>query len=152
MDRPDWDTYFSELIKITAKRSTCQKLHVGCMLVKDNRIVAQGYNGFIAGCPHQSCIRDGHEVGTVHAEQNAITDCAKRGVSCNECIAYITHYPCLNCAKLLLSSGIKQVIYLNDYNNDPLVQELFSRVKGKIRQKQLVDKIEADPFTNGFND
>ena len=71
---------------------------------------------------------------------------------CNECIAYITHYPCLNCAKLLLSSGIKQVVYLNDYNNDPLVQELFSRVQGAIRHKQLVDKIEPDPFTNGFND
>jgi dCMP deaminase len=144
MSRPDWDTYFSELIQITAKRSTCKKLHVGCMLVKDNRIVAQGYNGFIAGCPHESYIRDGHEVGTVHAEQNAITDCAKRGVSCNDCTAY--------CGKLLLSAGIKNVVYLNDYNNDPLVQELFKRVNGNIRQKQLLDKIESDPFTNGFND
>jgi len=138
MDRPDWDTYFIELIKITAKRSTCKKLQVGCMLIKDNRIVAQGYNGFISGCPHKSCIRDGHEVGTVHAEQNAITDCAKRGVSCDGCTAYITHYPCLNCGKLLLSAGIKDVVYLNNYNNDPLVEELFNRVKGNIRQKQLI--------------
>ena len=133
-DRPDWDTYFGELIKITAKRSSCQKLHVGCMLVKDNRIVAQGYNGFIAGCEHKSCRRDGHEVATVHAEQNAITDCAKRGVSCDNCKAYITHYPCLNCAKLLLSSGIKEIIYLNDYNNDELVKEFCNQCNCNIRQ------------------
>ena len=133
-DRPDWDTYFGELIKITATRSSCQKLHVGCMLVKDNRIVAQGYNGFIAGCEHKSCRRDGHEVATVHAEQNAITDCAKRGVSCDNCKAYITHYPCLNCAKLLLSSGIKEIIYLNDYNNDELVSEFCKQCNCKIRQ------------------
>lgn len=133
-NRPDWDNYFGELIKITATRSSCQKLHVGCMLVKDNRIVAQGYNGFIAGCKHESCKRDGHEVATVHAEQNAITDCAKRGVSCNNCIAYITHYPCLNCAKLLLSSGIKEIIYLNDYNNDELVSEFCKQCNCIIRQ------------------
>ena len=133
-NRPDWDNYFGELIKITATRSNCQKLQVGCMLVKNNRIVAQGYNGFIAGCKHESCRRDGHEVATVHAEQNAITDCAKRGVSCNNCIAYITHYPCLNCAKLLLSSGIKEIIYLNDYNNDELVSEFCQQCNCKIRQ------------------
>ena len=133
-NRPDWDNYFGELIKITATRSSCQKLHVGCMLVKDNRIVAQGYNGFIAGCKHESCRRDGHEVATVHAEQNAITDCAKRGVSCNNCIAYITHYPCLNCAKLLLSSGIKEIIYLNNYNNDELVSEFCKQCNCIIRQ------------------
>ena len=130
--RPDWNEYFSALIKITATRSSCYKLHVGCMLVKDNRIVAQGYNGFIAGCQHKSCIKDGHEVATVHAEQNAIADCAKRGVSCNDCTAYITHYPCLNCAKLLLSSGIKEIIYLNDYNNDRLVEYFCKQKECKI--------------------
>lgn len=133
-NRPDWDTYFGELSKITATRSSCKKLHVGCILVKNNRIVAQGYNGFIAGCEHKSCRRDGHEIATVHAEQNAITDCAKRGVSCNNCIAYITHYPCLNCVKLLLSSGIKEIIYLNDYNNDELVSEFCKQCNCKIRQ------------------
>ena len=120
--RPSWNEYFTELIKITATRSSCQKLKVGCMLIKDNRIIAQGYNGHIAGCKHESYCRDGHEISTVHAEQNAITDCAKRGVSCDGCIAYITHYPCLNCTKLLLSAGIKEIIYIEDYNNDDLVK------------------------------
>ena len=121
-NRPSWNEYFTELIKITATRSSCQKLKVGCMLVKDNRIIAQGYNGHIAGCKHESHSRDGHEISTVHAEQNAITDCAKRGVSCDGCISYITHYPCLNCTKLLLSAGIKEIIYIEDYNNDNLVK------------------------------
>lgn len=121
--RPNWNEYFSEIVQVTAKRSACSRLKVGCLLVKENRIISQGYNGFLPGCPHKSIVRDNHEQATIHAEQNAITDCAKRGVSCNESIAYITHYPCLNCCKLLLASGIKEINYLNDYKNDSLVEE-----------------------------
>ena len=132
--RPDWDSYFIQLIKITATRSSCKKLKVGCMLVKDNRIISQGYNGHIAGCSHKSCLRNGHEVATVHAEQNAIADCAKRGVSCNNCKAYITHFPCLDCTKIMLSAGIKQIIYVNDYNNDDLVIQLCKEVGCEIKK------------------
>jgi dCMP deaminase len=89
--------------------------------VKDNRIISQGYNGFLPGCPHDSIVRDGHEQATIHAEQNALCDCAKRGVSCDNSIAYITHYPCLICSRLLLASGIKEIRYIDDYNNDALV-------------------------------
>ena len=89
--------------------------------MKDNRIISQGYNGFLPGCPHDSIVRDGHEQATIHAEQNALCDCAKRGVSCDNSIAYITHYPCLICARLLLASGIKEIRYIDDYNNDALV-------------------------------
>ena len=67
-------------------------------------------------------IVNNHEQATVHAEQNAITDCAKRGVSTNESDAYITHYPCVNCMKLLCASGIKNIFYIHEYNNDPLVE------------------------------
>jgi len=133
-NRPDWDSYFIELIKITATRSSCKKLKVGCMLVKDNRIISQGYNGHIAGCSHKSYLRDGHEVATVHAEQNAIADCAKRGVSCNNCKAYITHFPCLNCTKIMLSAGIKQIIYVNDYNNDCLVNQICEEAGCEIKK------------------
>jgi dCMP deaminase len=136
--RPNWNQYFSELIKITATRSSCKKLQVGCMLVKDNRIISQGYNGHLAGCQHYSYSVDNHEVATVHAEQNAIIDCAKRGVSCNNCTAYITHFPCLTCAKLLLSSGIKEIIYLKDYNNDPLVYWFCCQKKCSILQLQQI--------------
>ena len=119
--RPSWDEYFKEIVQVTAKRSSCSRLHVGCILVKDNRIISQGYNGFLPGCPHESIVRNNHEQSTIHAEQNAITDCAKRGVSCNNSTVYITHYPCINCCKLLLASGIKSIKYINDYKNDELV-------------------------------
>ena len=83
MERPSWNEYFKEIVLATSKRSPCERLKVGCILVLDNRIVSQGYNGFLPGCPHISIIRDNHEQATVHAEQNAICDCAKRDVSCN---------------------------------------------------------------------
>lgn len=122
MTRPTWDEYFKEIAQVTAKRSPCERLHVGCALVKDNRIVSLGYNGFLPGAEHNSIIRDNHEQATVHAEQNAIADCAKRGVSCENCIAYITHYPCIICCRMLLAAGIKKIKYTNDYNNDKLVE------------------------------
>lgn len=130
--RPNWQEYFSEIVQVTAKRSSCSRLKVGCVLVKDNRIISQGYNGFLPGCPHISIVRDEHEQATIHAEQNAITDCAKRGVSCNDSTAYITHYPCLNCCKLLLASGIKKIYYLEDYKNDSLVQEFMNQCNVQI--------------------
>jgi len=134
MTRPSWDEYFKEIVQVTAKRSPCERLQVGCLLVKDNRIVSQGYNGFLPGCEHLSIIRDGHEQATVHAEQNAISDCAKRGVSCEGCIAYITHYPCIICCRILLAAGIKQIKYMNDYRNDELVQYFIETAHATITQ------------------
>ena len=119
--RPSWDEYFTKIVKATRERSPCHRLQVGCLLVKDNRIVSQGYNGFLPGCDHTSVVRDGHEQATVHAEQNALMDCAKRGVSCNGSAAYITHYPCIICTRLLLAAGIKKIKYLQNYKNDELV-------------------------------
>ena len=131
-NRPSWDEYFKDILTCTRKRSTCSKLKVSCVLTKDNRIISQGYNGYLPGCPHESIIIDNHEVGTIHAEQNAIIDCAKRGVSCNETTAYITHYPCFNCMKILCASGIKDIKYMYDYNNDSNVENLSSITKVKI--------------------
>ena len=127
--RPSWEEYFKQIVELTATRSSCNRLKVGCLLVKDNRIISQGYNGFLAGCPHKSIVVNNHEQATVHAEQNAITDCAKRGVSSNDCIAYITHYPCINCYKLLCASGIKEIKYINDYKNDENIDKILSNVK-----------------------
>ncbi len=132
MARPSWDEYFKEIVQVTATRSPCERLHVGCVLVKDNRIVSQGYNGFLPGLEHTSIVRDGHEQATVHAEQNAIADCARRGVSCESCTAYITHYPCIMCCRLLLASGISEIKYINDYRNDELVAHFTSQMKVKI--------------------
>ena len=123
MDLISWDEYFSKIFVATSERSPCERLHVGCLLVKENRIVSQGYNGFLPGCPHESIVRDNHEQATLHAEQNALMDCAKRGVSCDGCTAYITHYPCIICTRLLLAGGIKKIKYVNDYKNDDLVKK-----------------------------
>jgi len=119
--RPSWDDYFKKIVIATKERSPCERLQVGCLLVKENRIVSQGYNGFLPGCEHRSIVRDSHEQATLHAEQNALIDCAKRGVSCYESTAYITHYPCVICARLLFAAGVKEIKYLSDYKNDGLV-------------------------------
>ena len=132
--RPSWDEYFTEIAKVTATRSPCKRLHVGCVLVKDNRIVSQGYNGFLPGCKHKSIIRDNHEQATVHAEQNALCDCAKRGVSCMDATVYVTHYPCIICCRLLLASGIKQIKYINDYKNDELVSYFCDQANVNIKK------------------
>ena len=63
--RPEWDEYFRDIVVLTAKRSSCQRLNVGCLLVKNNRIVAQGYNGHLPGLPHKSIIENGHEIATI---------------------------------------------------------------------------------------
>ena len=134
-ERIDWDTYFMSIAFLIASRSNCNRLHVGCVLVKDTRIISVGYNGFLSKVPHKSYVRDGHEMATVHSEQNAISDCAKRGVNCADATAYITHYPCINCFKILIASGIKNILYHDDYRNDPLVSQLAE--DGKITIKQI---------------
>jgi dCMP deaminase len=136
--RPSWDEYFMATAMLISTRSPCERLHVGCVLVsggdRKNRIVAAGYNGFLPGTPHVSRVREGHEQATVHAEQNAIADAARRGSPVEGCIAYVTHFPCINCAKILASSGIGEIRYRRDYNNDPLVAPLLTDAGVKILQ------------------
>ena len=132
--RPTWDEYFEEIVQVTATRSPCDRLQVGCLIVKDNRIVSQGYNGFLPGCDHISVVRDGHEQATVHAEQNCLCDCAKRGVSTLDCIAYITHYPCIICTRLLLAAGVRAIKYIHEYKKDELVQRFAEEMNVTIEQ------------------
>ena len=132
MDRLSWDNYFAQIVELSAERSPCERLKVGCLLVKNNRIISQGYNGFLPNCPHKSIVRNNHEQATVHAEQNAIADCAKRGVSCNESTAYITHYPCIICTRILLAAGISEIKYLENYKNDELVKTFTDQAKISI--------------------
>lgn len=122
MARISWDEYFMSLANEAAKRSTCDRLSVGCLLVRDKRVVGTGYNGSVSGREHcddvghlynaeQRCIR------TVHAEQNAIADCAKRGVATDGATAYVTHEPCENCTKLLLQAGVVRIVFRSAYEN-----------------------------------
>lgn len=129
MARPSWDDYFMATALLISSRSACERLHVGCVLVSGgtqrHRIIAAGYNGFLPGSPHRSRIRDEHEQATVHAEQNAIADAARRGVSVAGATAYITHFPCINCAKILAAAGVITIKYHLEYRSDELVVSLL---------------------------
>lgn len=137
-ERPSWDTYFMSTAFLMSSRSACTRLRVGCVLVSTgehkNRLIAAGYNGFLPGTPHQSRVRDGHEQATVHAEQNAVADAARRGISVQGAVAYITHFPCINCAKILAAAGIRGIKYHFDYHNDPIVRELLAEAGIAIHQ------------------
>lgn len=146
-DRQSWDEYFVTISYLIAQRSTCDRLHVGCVIVKNNRIIATGYNGFIAGAPHVGYIRDGHEQLTIHAETNAVADSAKRGNSSLEgSTAYVTHCPCINCCKVLVASGIKKIIYCEDYRTDELISLLCERANVEISKFDI--KCEDDILKN----
>ena len=137
-NRPSWDVYFMATALLMASRSSCTRLKVGCVLVsggsQKNRIIAAGYNGFLPGVAHKSRLRDGHEQATVHAEQNAVSDAARRGVSLEGSTSYVTHFPCINCAKILAAAGISCVKYHYDYRNDDLVKDILHECGVKLKQ------------------
>jgi dCMP deaminase len=124
--RLEWDEYFMSIALLASQRSPCQRLNVGSIIVKDNRLISMGYNGFIPGAPHISRIKDNHEQSIIHSEINALSDCAKRGTSLKNAKIYVTHYPCINCFRSIAACGIKEIIYLYDYNNDEIVEQLAS--------------------------
>jgi dCMP deaminase len=120
--RPDWDEYFMDIAFTIAQRSTCDRAHVGAVLVRDRRILTTGYNGAPAGLPHCDDVGhlmiDGHCVRTLHAEQNAIIQAALHGIGISGATAYVTHQPCLTCAKMIINSGIVRVVYAGNYPDE----------------------------------
>lgn len=131
LDRISWDEYFMAQSELLALRSTCTRLAVGATIVRDKRIIAGGYNGSIAGgvhCIDEGCyVIDNHCVRTIHAEMNAILQCAKFGVHTDGADIYVTHFPCLQCCKAIVQAGIKTVYYAIDYKNHPYALELFEQ-------------------------
>ena len=129
--RPSWDEYFMRIAHEVATRSTCPRLAVGAVIVRDKRILTTGYNGSPSGMPHcedVGClirIVDGREScqRTLHAEQNAIIQAAYHGVSVIGSSIYCTHQPCLMCVKMVMNAGIEEVRYADGYP-DPLAVEL----------------------------
>lgn len=125
--RPDWDEYFIELLQTIRTRSTCLRANHAAIIVRDNRIIATGYNGAPSGQLHcsdlKSCYRQVNNIPSgqqyekcraLHAEQNAILQCAKFGISCKDSTIYITDVPCELCAKQILGAGIKNVVMATD--------------------------------------
>jgi dCMP deaminase len=120
--RKDWDSYYLDIAFKVAERSTCNRANVGCVIVKDNLQLAEGYNGSIS--EHKHCdevghlMHDGHCIRTIHAEMNSILNAMKKGVSIQGATAYITHQPCHNCTKHLNQAGIKKIVYHHEYRNE----------------------------------
>ena len=130
--RQSWNEYFMNIAKVLAERSSCDRAYVGAVIVNgDNRIIATGYNGSV-GSKTPQCddighvMRDGHCIATLHAEINCIAYCAREGIPLKGSKIYVTHFPCLNCTKALIQSGITKVYYLDDYRMDDYAVELFA--------------------------
>ena len=145
MDRIDWDAYFIEITKLVALRSGCIRRKVGAIITKNNRILSTGYNASPTGvidCINKGyCLRekaeqgeDLHQCMSVHAEANAITQCAKYGINIEGATLYVTTFCCINCMKLAINSGIKEIVYLDDYKNTELSKQLAEESGVKIRK------------------
>ena len=128
-----WDKRFMEMAELVGTWSSCyqENRHVGAVIVRDKRIITTGYNGAPSGIEsckdRESCLRREQNIpsGTrqeicyaVHAEQNAICQAAKLGISVQDATIYVTHQPCVICAKMIINSGIKKVIYKHGYPDE----------------------------------
>jgi len=115
-NRKSWDSYFMDIAKMVATRSTCPRLSVGSVLVRDKKIISTGYNGSPSGATHcidKGClIIDSHCKRVIHSEVNAITCCE---ISTKYSTLYVTHSPCLECFKVVHQAGVKRIVYLEEY-------------------------------------
>ena len=143
--RPPWDRYFLEIMETVSKRGTCDRGHASCVFVKDKQILVTGYAGSPSGFPH--CDEVGHQikktihedgtitehcVRTVHAEQNAICQAAKRGVALDGSTVYVNMTPCRTCAMLLINTGIKRVVAEKKYHAGQESEIMFKKAKIKL--------------------
>lgn len=155
--RIKWDQYFMMQAVLLASRSTCERLSVGAVIVRDKRIIAGGYNGSVTGddhCIDVGCyLEDGHCVRTIHAEMNAILQCAKFGESTDNAEIYVTDFPCLQCTKMLLQAGITKINYLRNYHNNDYAQKLI-RLKNIELNKIKLTQADMDrvPFGSYLSD
>ena len=143
--RPDWDHYFMMIADMVAKRGNCSRRQVAAVIVRDQRVIATGYNGtprgikncFLGGCPR--CASDAPsgknlaECICSHAEENAIVHAAYHGVAVKDATLYTTYSPCLLCAKMIINAGIREVVYLNTYRFDNLVNSIFDEAGVAMR-------------------
>lgn len=152
--RPSWDDYFMEVLDSVSKRSTCDRGRVGCVIVKDRQILVTGYAGAPAGLPHcddvghqlkKTIHEDGniteHCVRTVHGEQNAICQAAKRGVGIEGSTVYVRMTPCRTCAMLLINCGVKNVYCERKYHAGTESEEMLKTAGIKIEYKYNEEQV-----------
>lgn len=129
-----------------SERSTCDRALVGCVLVRDKRILTSGFNGSPSGQPHCDevghLLVEGHCVRTIHAETNAIIQAALHGVSTRDSTCYVTHFPCINCTKALINAGIVRLVYHFAYRVDENALDFLDRARMEIVQ------LDMDPNHN----
>ncbi len=137
MSRPTWDEYFVRIAQTVATRATCPRMSVGCVLVREHRILTTGYNGAPRGvvhCTDVGCIlRDGHCARATHAEANAVVQGALHGIGLQGATAYCTHQPCVGCSKLLISAGVVKIVYVDAYP-DTVSTELLAEAGVSLEQ------------------
>jgi dCMP deaminase len=125
-ERSSWDEYFMGIARQVASRATCDRKHVGALLVRDRTILSTGYNGSIRGLPHCDevghMMENGHCVATVHAEANAIIQAAKNGVRIDGATMYTSASPCWSCFKLIANAGCVRIVYGEFYRDPRLFQ------------------------------
>jgi len=129
--RTSWDQYFMEIAAQVATRATCDRKHVGALLVRDRIILSTGYNGSIRGMPHCDevghLMENGHCVATVHAEANAVLQAARTGVRIEGATLYTTASPCWPCFKLVANAGIVRIVY-GEFYRDQRIFDVASRL------------------------
>ena len=142
--RIPWNQYFMLQAVLLSLRSTCERLSVGAILVRDKRVIAGGYNGAVSGddhCIDVGCyVVDGHCLRTIHAEMNAVLQCSKFGIPTDGAEIYVTDFPCLQCTKSLLQAGIKKIYYMRNYHNDDYAIRLLKRKKVAVEQVKVEPK------------
>ena len=120
--RASWDEYFMAIARVVSTRSTCDRKHVGAVIVRDRMILATGYNGSIRGLSHCDdegyMMEDGHCVRTVHAESNAIVQAARNGVRLETGDIYVTASPCFGCFKMIANAGLSRIVYGEFYRDE----------------------------------
>ena len=124
--RASWDEYFMNIAREVATRATCDRKHVGALIVRDKTILSTGYNGSIRGMPHCSevghMMEDNHCVATIHAESNAILQAAKNGVSIDGASIYVTASPCWSCFKQVINAGIRRIVFGEFYRDERIFE------------------------------
>ncbi len=135
--RLPWDKYFMSIAQVVASRSTCDRKHVGAVIVRDKTILSTGYNGSIRGLPHCDevghLMEGGHCVATIHAEANALVQAARNGVNISGATITITASPCWNCFKLIANAGIRAIHYGEFYRDDRIF-EMAEKLQIELRQ------------------
>lgn len=141
MPRASWDDYFMGIAKTVSERSTCDRKHVGAVIVRENVILSTGYNGSVRGESHCDdvghLLEDSHCVRTVHAEANAIAQAAREGIALRGGAIYVTSSPCWPCQKLILNAGIWRIVYGSGYRD--IMFQHISRETFLRRGMEVVD-------------